>query len=141
MRIRSGSGIYCPSCGVQVGLRLKTLRWVRASGDRPGVVADPSLLPQDAMNRCRPCWAAGCPLHLYMCVNPMTGAIKLSHPEVDPERMDELPDTCVQDVVERERGATLEQVGTILKLTRERIRQIEMGIVGRIREAIPLDVD
>lgn len=67
----------------------------------------------------RPCPWAGCRYHLALEINPETGKIKLQHSEVW-----ELEHTCALDVAERG-GMTLEQVGSVLNVTRERVRQIE----------------
>ena len=45
-------------------------------------------------------------------------------------------DSCVLDVTDRNpAGVTLEQVGDLLGLTRERIRQLEVRVLGRIARA------
>jgi hypothetical protein len=43
-------------------------------------------------------------------------------------------ETCVLDCVEDERHYTLEEVGTKLSVTRERIRQIESNATSKLRE-------
>jgi hypothetical protein len=63
-----------------------------------------------------------CKFHLYLDVNPETGTIKLNFPDLEPWEMKE---TCALDVADRG-GITLEEVGEILNLTRERIRQVEV---------------
>lgn len=70
----------------------------------------------------RPCPWVSCRYHLYLSVNPETGAITLHFPDLEP---DELKETCALDVAERG-GITLEEVGELTNLTRERIRQIEV---------------
>lgn len=69
----------------------------------------------------RPCPWVGCRFHLYLEISPITGAIKINHPTLEPW---ELEHTCSLDVADRGRS-TLEEVGSILNLTRERSRQIE----------------
>ncbi len=69
----------------------------------------------------RPCPFAGCRYHLFLDVHPRTGSIKLNFPDLE---LEELAETCALDVADRE-GTTLEKVGAILNVTRERIRQIE----------------
>lgn len=44
----------------------------------------------------------------------------------------DMPDTCSLDVADRG-GVTLEEVGAILNLTRERIRQIEVGALVKLK--------
>ncbi len=72
-----------------------------------------------------PCPWVACKHHLYLDINPLTGSIKINFPELEPW---ELQHTCSLDVAEQ--GArTLEQVGEITNLTRERVRQVEaLGI-------------
>lgn len=70
----------------------------------------------------RPCPFVSCKHHLYLDVNPETGSIKLNFPHLEVWEMEE---TCALDVAARG-GITLEEVGEILNLTRERIRQVEV---------------
>ncbi|MCA9669150.1 MAG: DNA-binding protein [Myxococcales bacterium] len=70
----------------------------------------------------RPCPYVSCKHHLFLDVNPETGSIKLNFPHLD---VWEMADTCALDVAERG-GITLEEVGEIMNLTRERIRQVEV---------------
>jgi hypothetical protein len=70
----------------------------------------------------RPCPWVSCKHHLFLDVNPETGSIKLNFPDMEVWEMKE---TCSLDVADRG-GITLEEVGEILNLTRERIRQVEV---------------
>ena len=70
----------------------------------------------------RPCPFVSCKHHLYLDVNPETGSIKLNFPDLEVWEMKE---TCALDVADKG-GITLEEVGEILNLTRERIRQVEV---------------
>jgi Sigma-70, region 4 len=81
----------------------------------------------------RPCPWVACKHHLYLDVNPETGSIKLNFPDLEPW---ELQDTCALDVAERG-GITLEEVGEIMNLTRERIRQVEVRGLRKIRARSP----
>jgi len=78
----------------------------------------------------RPCLFVACKYHLYLDVNPETGSIKLNFPDQEPW---ELEETCALDVAERG-GVTLEEVGEILNLTRERVRQVEVTGLGKLRD-------
>lgn len=78
----------------------------------------------------RPCPFVSCKYHLYLDVNPETGSIKLNFPDVEVWEMGE---TCALDVAERG-GVTLEEVGEIMNLTRERIRQLEMSGLTKLLE-------
>jgi hypothetical protein len=75
----------------------------------------------DCEGNARPCPFVSCKHHLYLDVSPKTGAIHLNFPDLDP---DELAETCALDVADRG-GVTLEEVGDLMNLTRERIRQLE----------------
>lgn len=79
----------------------------------------------------RPCPFVSCKHHLYLDVNPETGSIKLNFPDVEVWEMQE---TCALDVAERG-GVTLEEVGEIMNLTRERIRQLEMSGLSKLHMA------
>ncbi len=79
----------------------------------------------------RPCPFVSCKHHLYLDVNQETGSIKLNFPDVEPWEMRE---TCSLDVADRG-GITLEEVGDILNLTRERIRQVEVRGLLRLKTA------
>ena len=76
----------------------------------------------ECANVSRPCPYVSCKYHLYIDVNPSTGSIKINFPDLEPW---ELADTCALDVADRG-GITLEEVGEIMNLTRERVRQVEM---------------
>jgi hypothetical protein len=77
----------------------------------------------------RPCMFISCKHHLYLDVNPSTGSIKLNFPD---KEVWELNDTCALDVADRG-GITLEEVGSIMNLTRERIRQVETRGLLKLR--------
>jgi len=77
----------------------------------------------------RPCMFISCKHHLYLDVNPSTGSIKLNFPD---REVWELADTCALDVADRG-GITLEEVGSIMNLTRERIRQVETRGLLKLR--------
>jgi hypothetical protein len=77
----------------------------------------------------RPCMFISCKHHLYLDVNPATGSIKLNFPD---KEVWELEETCALDVADRG-GITLEEVGSIMNLTRERIRQVETRGLLKLR--------
>ncbi len=78
----------------------------------------------------RPCLYVACKYHLYLDVNPETGSVKINFPGIEPWEMEE---TCALDIAERG-GITLEEVGDILNLTRERVRQVEMDGLTKMQE-------
>jgi hypothetical protein len=85
----------------------------------------------DCANGSRPCLFVSCKHHLYLDVNPETGSVKLNFPD---KEIWELEETCALDVADRG-GITLEEVGTIMNLTRERIRQVETRGLLKLRAA------
>jgi hypothetical protein len=78
----------------------------------------------------RPCPFVSCRHHLYLEVSERTGSIKLNFPDAE---LGELIETCALDVADRG-GATLEEIGEMLNLTRERIRQLEAKGMEKLRE-------
>jgi hypothetical protein len=82
----------------------------------------------DCVNGMRPCPFVSCKHHLYLDVSARTGAIKLNFPDLEVWEMSE---TCALDVADRG-GTTLEEVGAIMNLTRERIRQVEVKGLAKL---------
>lgn len=76
----------------------------------------------------RPCPFVSCKHHLFLDVSARTGAIKLNFPDLEVWEMTE---TCALDVADRG-GTTLEEVGAIMNLTRERIRQVEVKGLAKL---------
>lgn len=77
----------------------------------------------------RPCPFVSCKYHLFLDVQSRTGAIKLNFPDLEVEDMTE---SCSLDVADRG-GTTLEEVGAIMNLTRERIRQLEVRAMAKVK--------
>jgi hypothetical protein len=69
----------------------------------------------------RPCPWVGCRHHLFLDVNPRTGTLKINFPHLD---LSEMPETCALDAADRG-GLTLDTIGRLMNLTRERVRQME----------------
>ncbi len=82
----------------------------------------------DCAQGARPCPFVSCKHHLYLDVSARTGAIKLNFPDLEVWDMAE---TCALDVADRG-GTTLEEVGAIMNLTRERIRQVEVKGLAKL---------
>ncbi len=76
----------------------------------------------------RPCPYVSCSHHLFLDVSSKTGAIKLNFPDLD---LWEMGESCALDVADRG-GTTLEDVGAIMNLTRERIRQVEVRALAKL---------
>ena len=77
----------------------------------------------------RPCPYVSCKYNLYVDVNPRTGSVKMNFPD---KELWELAETCALDVADKQ-GITLEEVGVIMNLTRERVRQLEMRGLTKLR--------
>ncbi len=84
----------------------------------------------DCENGIRPCPFVSCRYHLYLDVNPTTGSMKRNFPDLE---VWEMPQTCALDVASQG-GVTLEEVGEIMNLTRERIRQLEQAGLERLQQ-------
>ena len=88
---------------------------------------------EECRGEMRPCPWVACKHHLYLDINPETGSIKINFPDLEPW---ELQNTCALDVAERG-GITLEEVGEIMNLTRERIRQVEVRGLLKLKMGSP----
>ena len=120
--------------------RSKTIARKQMLRERKHMQVDPRLLEMaeelrprtrsDCANAERPCLFVSCKHHLFLDVNQETGSIKLNFPD---KEVWELAETCALDVAERG-GLTLEEVGEILNLTRERIRQVEAAGLQKLLE-------
>jgi hypothetical protein len=89
----------------------------------------------DCMEIERPCPFVACKYHLYIDVHPVRGSIKINFPDVD---VWEMTDTCALDIADRG-GITLEEVGQIMNLTRERVRQLETQGLARLQDVDGVD--
>ncbi len=88
---------------------------------------DRPITRSDCVHGVRPCPFVSCAHHLYLDVNPKTGSIKLNFPDLEVSAMTH---SCVLDVAD-DGAHTLEAVGVVMNLTRERIRQIEVRAVKK----------
>ena len=88
---------------------------------------------EECRGEARPCPWVACKHHLYLDINPETGSIKINFPDLEPW---ELKHTCALDVAEKG-GITLEEVGEIMNLTRERIRQVEVRGLLKLKMGSP----
>ena len=123
--------------------RSKTIAMKRLTREelRLGALLNPPVdvpRPQtraECENDIRPCPWVACKHHLYLDVNPETGSIKINFPDLEPWEMRE---TCALDVADRS-GITLEEVGEIMNLTRERIRQVEVRGLLKLKTTSALE--
>jgi hypothetical protein len=108
-----------------------TRREVAELEDYPEWVARPKTRG-DCEGDARPCPFVSCKYHLYLDVNPVTGHVKYNFPGLE---VWELACSCSLDVAD---GGyhTLEEVADRLGLVRERIRQIELVAVTKVRRAV-----
>jgi len=84
----------------------------------------------------RPCPFVSCRFHLYLDVNPKTGSIKINFPDQEPWDLDV---SCALDVAEARGGMSLEELGKLLNLTRERARQLEQCALAKIGDVVGSD--
>ena len=121
--------------------RSKTIAMKRLTREelRPGALMYPPVdIPRpttraECSEEMRPCPWVACKHHLYLDINPETGSIKINFPDLEPW---DLKHTCALDVAERG-GITLEEVGEIMNLTRERIRQVEVRGLLKLKMGSP----
>ena len=93
--------------------------------------AERPVCRRDCRGGLRPCPFVSCKFHLFLDVNPKNGHIKFNFPGLE---VHELEQTCALDVAEQEQGITLEEVGRYMNLTRERVRQVEVSGLSKIKE-------
>jgi len=79
----------------------------------------------------RPCPFVSCRYHLYLDVNEETGTIKLNFPD---KEIWEMKETCTLDAASEDH--TLEEVGNLINITRERTRQVQVEALIQLRQAI-----
>jgi hypothetical protein len=86
----------------------------------------------DCIDGPRPCPWVGCRHHLYLDVNQENGSVKFNFPDLEPG---ELRPSCSLDVADG--GAvTLDEVGLSMNLSRERIRQVEVKVLTKLRSLV-----
>jgi hypothetical protein len=92
----------------------------------------------DESGKLRPCGFIACRYHLAVNINPRTGAVQEVWPHLDMD-VTLMPATCVLDSAD-EGGLTLEQVGGLRAITRERVRQQEIEAMAKIVATGDLDL-
>ena len=103
----------------------------------------------ECLNGPRPCPWVSCPYHLYLDISPLTGSIKFNFKHLvavvdpvtgearvskEPEDIMDLEQTCALDVAANG-SHTLQEIGTYMNVTRERIRQIEEMAFKKLKAA------
>jgi hypothetical protein len=120
--------------------RARTLRKIsRAELAAGGVLNPPVDIPRprtraECIDGVRPCPWVGCRYSLHLEVNPETGSLKLVFPTREPWEMPPA-ESCALDVADRG-PHTLEQLGELLNVTRERSRQLELKAIHAVKAAI-----
>ena len=109
--------------------RLSLAELQRGAALYPPVELERPRTRADCGAEARPCPWVACKHHLYLDINPETGSIKINFPDREPW---ELEHTCALDVAEAG-GKTLDEIGEITNLTRERIRQVEIRGLWKLR--------
>jgi Sigma-70, region 4 len=116
-------------------IRARTISIKRMSRYQPArddwseeIAPDRPATRADCVDGPRPCPHVWCKYHLYLDVSPRTGAIKLNFPDLE---VWELGASCALDIADTG-GSTLEDVGALMNLTRERIRQLELRAMARL---------
>ena len=121
-RPRTIAGRRLSRAEIEEGIRLADEMWY----DKPKVRSE-------CVDGPRPCPYVSCKYHLYIDVNQSTGSIKINFPD---QEVWDLKHSCALDVASQG-GSTLEEVGEILNLTRERIRQVEVNGLLQLKEKHP----
>jgi len=87
----------------------------------------------DCIDGPRPCPWARCKHHTLLDIDPITGRISFKNPKIDNPLRIPANESCVLDITERG-DMTLDEIGPIMNLTREGVRQIEISIFEKIKE-------
>jgi hypothetical protein len=122
-----------PRKGTTISLRRMRRDRARPSSELLRIVDDER--PRTRAECCdgpRPCLWVSCRFHLYLDVNEVTGSLKLNFPDKEPS---ELQCSCALDVAEKG-GLTLEEIGRLLNVTRERARQLEASGMKKLSTEI-----
>jgi Sigma-70, region 4 len=80
----------------------------------------------------RPCPYASCRFNTFLDIHPSSGKLKILHDNCE-DPSDLKVDSCVLDIVEKHGALTLEEIGTVMNITRERVRQIGDAACRKMR--------
>lgn len=113
--------------------RMEAPEYVTDAYDRPKTRGD-CLNGEHAQ---RPCPFVSCTHHAFLDVDDQTGSIKINHPPADDsdealaEMLHAMPYTCALDMAD-DGGDTLDRVGIMLRVSRERCRQLEVQALAKL---------
>ena len=105
-----------------------------AAAEGPPTSARRPQTRADCIDGVRPCPWVSCRHNLYLDVT-QAGGLKLHFPDKEAQEMEH---SCALDVAEQG-PVTLERIGGMLDLTRERVRQIESAALQRLRDTDGLE--
>lgn len=94
------------------------------------------LTRADCIRGPRPCPWVSCRYHLYLDYYPRYKKIRLNFPNL---HVWEMRETCALDVADLGHKQ-LQAVGDVLGITRERVRQIEVAAILKLRKRLPPDI-
>lgn len=106
---------------------LRTGRWRDESGDQDVTLTRPTTRGE-CVDGVRPCPWVSCRHHLYLDVKD-TGLVRHNFPG---QELEQLKETCSLDVADAGRH-THEQVGDLVNMHRERVRQLEREVLYTVR--------
>jgi hypothetical protein len=111
---------------------LQAVKAGRAAADTDAPTEQRPLTRADCEGAPRPCPWVSCRHHLYLDITEF-GGLKHNY----PGELESLTESCSLDVADRG-SHRLHQIGTILRITRERTRQIELRARERLAEGLSI---
>ena len=97
----------------------------------PDVEAERPKTRGDCFGGPRPCPFVGCRYHTYLDATPI-GSLVINRPDVD---VAEMKASCALDIAD-DGPKTLEQVGAVMNVTRERMRQLETATLRKVKRLV-----